>query len=106
MTSFACPVGPKSDLNELEYVCALHQTFLRRLRTNAKVSVRDIEFYPRSRYGLDVERDRIHKVIHKLFLFFFSTFLHFLAPLSPTFTCVDTRIGIIFSVPSLARCAI
>lgn len=56
MPSFARPTGARADLNELEYVSALHQTCKPRLRSDGTVSTKDVERFLKSRYGIVTSR--------------------------------------------------
>jgi hypothetical protein len=50
--TFDRPVGSPADLKELEYISALHQTCLPKLRQDASISVTDVMYLLRSRHGL------------------------------------------------------
>uniref|UniRef100_A0A7S3Q9V5 Uncharacterized protein n=1 Tax=Chaetoceros debilis TaxID=122233 RepID=A0A7S3Q9V5_9STRA len=66
MTSFGMPTGPKSDLAELLYVAALHQTSYPELRIDGSFSASDIVLYLRSRYGIKIDDGTARDIVHGL----------------------------------------
>jgi hypothetical protein len=58
--------GPRADVNELEYVSALHQTGAKFTRSSGTVSALDIRRYLRSRHGLDISADEARDVVQSL----------------------------------------
>lgn len=64
--SFPLPVGAKSDVKELEYISALHQTCLPNLRKNATISMDDIQLYLQSRYGLQLNNSDVLDIVNGL----------------------------------------
>ena len=66
MTSFNRPVGAQADLNELEYISALHQTCQPRLRSNGTVSALDIARFLKSRYGIVATDGSIQELVRGL----------------------------------------
>lgn len=63
MTSFQKPIGAKSDLSELEYITALHQTCFPDLRKDCTISAVDVLHFLRSRYGLKLDQNRSLDII-------------------------------------------
>ena len=66
MTSFQQPIGPKSDLAELEYIAALHQTCFPDLRKDCSISSSDVLLFLSSRYGLKIDEECALDVIRGL----------------------------------------
>ncbi len=66
MTSFQQPIGPKSDLAELEYIAALHQTCFPDLRKDCSISSTDVLLFLSPRYGLKIDEECALDVIRGL----------------------------------------
>jgi len=64
--AFNRPVGAAVDVRELEYISALHQTDLPRLRRDGTIKAIDILILLRSRFGLVVELDQALDILMAL----------------------------------------
>lgn len=60
---FECPVGAAADLNELEYISALHQTCPKKLREDGSIDAADIRVFLRSRFGILVDEEEVKNVV-------------------------------------------
>jgi hypothetical protein len=60
---FESPVGAQADVNELEYISALHQTDPSGVRENGSIKDEDVVHYLMSRYGIDVTQEEVRESI-------------------------------------------
>jgi hypothetical protein len=60
---FEGPVGAQADVNELEYISALHQTDPSGVRENGSIKDEDIVHYLMSRYGIAVTQEEVRETI-------------------------------------------
>mgnify|MGYP000063311636 CR=1 FL=1 len=65
-TSFRRTVGPKADVQELEYICALHQTCSPKTRSSGTISSIDIQRYLLSRHALCVHHSQARDIVRGL----------------------------------------
>ncbi|KAL3897545.1 MAG: hypothetical protein SGARI_006892, partial [Bacillariaceae sp.] len=65
-TSFERVTGPRSDLNELEYISALHQTGAAFTRKSGTVSALDVIRFLKSRYGLEISPQESRDILQGL----------------------------------------
>jgi len=61
--TFKRPVGAAADVKELEYISALHQTDMTRVRKDASIKDVDIASFLMSRYGILVTPEEVRKTI-------------------------------------------
>eukprot|EP00957_Ditylum_brightwellii_P013196 996311-Ditylum_brightwellii.AAC.1 len=65
-TTYRCPIPPTSDVNELEYISALHQcTSMAELRQCCSISSDEIANFLKSRHGLSVSPEVVRTFILK-----------------------------------------
>uniref|UniRef100_A0A7S4VN57 Uncharacterized protein n=1 Tax=Ditylum brightwellii TaxID=49249 RepID=A0A7S4VN57_9STRA len=65
-TTYRCPIPPTSDVNELEYISALHQcTSMAELRQCCSISSDEIAHFLKSRHGLSVSPEVVRTFILK-----------------------------------------
>lgn len=65
-TEFERIIGPRADVNELEYISFLHQTGAKFTRKSGAISALDIRRYLRSRYGLDISVSDSFDIVQSL----------------------------------------
>lgn len=61
--SFARPIGAQADLNELEYISALHQTCKASLGSDGTISALDVSRFLKSRYGIVTSDEAILELV-------------------------------------------
>eukprot|EP00547_Thalassionema_nitzschioides_P007157 CAMPEP_0194219644 /NCGR_PEP_ID=MMETSP0156-20130528/26442_1 /TAXON_ID=33649 /ORGANISM="Thalassionema nitzschioides, Strain L26-B" /LENGTH=1198 /DNA_ID=CAMNT_0038949395 /DNA_START=72 /DNA_END=3668 /DNA_ORIENTATION=- len=62
---FERPIGSASDVKELEYVCALHQTSDDENWMDGSIEPLDVVYFLRSRYGIYTDESEVKSVIFK-----------------------------------------
>ena len=62
MVVFDRPVGAAPDANEIEYICALHQSG-EHVRSDGSIKAEDIQVYLLSRFGIDVTLEEVRQII-------------------------------------------
>jgi hypothetical protein len=60
---FDRPVGAGADVSELEFVSALMQTDVKRMRTDASLDETDVSLYLASRYGVKMSPEQVSKLL-------------------------------------------
>merc|ERR1719291_1079106 len=63
LPTFDRPIGANSDLKELEYISALHQTCVSNVRKDASIDATDIASLLCSKYGIKISTDDVRKFI-------------------------------------------
>eukprot|EP00978_Attheya_sp_CCMP212_P022252 scaffold66108_cov58-Attheya_sp.AAC.1 len=61
--TFERPIGASSDVAEIEYVAALHQTCVPELRRDGSIDADDIMHFLSSRYGVRVTTKEVQETI-------------------------------------------
>ena len=63
-TTYKAPIPPTSDVNELEYISALHQcSSMAEIRQDCSISADEIATFLKSRHGLCVDPEIVRKII-------------------------------------------
>jgi hypothetical protein len=65
-TEFERVTGPRADVNELEYISALHQTGAKFTRKSGTISALDVLRYLKSRHGLDISPSEARDIVRGL----------------------------------------
>jgi len=62
---FFRPIGAASDVKELEYISALHQTVMPNIRVDASIKDEDIVSFLASKYGIRVNKEYVRSTVLK-----------------------------------------
>jgi len=63
LSTFELLVGAAGDVQELEYISALHQTDVEQVRRDASLQAEDIQLFLSSRYGIHVDQQEVRRTV-------------------------------------------